>query len=152
MSRLNSVKRGSMIVIGILLIVLGGVLILKSAKKFYDDLILDNRYHYLSCDELPSLIEVDRVVLEHREIVEKIVREIGRANQGRDVVPLVEQRQVRDGDLFTVIFYWGESERCPGTGRGEINIRYPSHRNRVQIEQIIHDKTFFGIPYNLINT
>ncbi len=95
-------------------------------KKAVANILYDNREHYLSCAELPTLSEVEQVVEEHQNLIREI-------------------EQVNPGFIFVSI-----NAPCPG--KGEILIEYPSHQNRLQIEELIGDKTFFGIPYRGINT
>ena len=94
-------------------------------KKTVADLVYDNRAHYLSCEELPTLSEVEQVVEEHQSLIREI-------------------ENVNPGFIFVSI-----SSPCPG--KGEIVIEYPSHQDRLRIEELIGEETFFGIPYRGIN-
>jgi len=91
----------------------------------YNDLVLDNRDHFLPCEKLPTSAEVHRVLEEHQDIVEAI-------------------EGVNPG------FVWVEvDDSCPG--RADIVIYYASHQDRLAIEEIIGGETFFGVPYRLRN-
>ena len=107
----------------------GVVLVLTStnfARGLYSNLVLDNREHYLDCEELPPLSEVERVVKEHTDIFEDIKR-------------------VKPGFVYVEI----DSTTCPG--KADIVISYGTHQDRLAIEAIIVDDTFFGVPYRLRN-
>jgi len=92
----------------------------------YNDLVLDNRDHFLPCDRLPTSAEVNRVLGEHQDTVEAI-------------------KEVNPGFVFVEIDDWS----CPG--RADIVISYASHQDRMAIEEIIGGDTFFGVPYRLRN-
>ncbi len=94
--------------------------------RWYDDVILDNKNHYLPCEALPTESEV-KDVLESRQ---DVVRKIEQVNPGNAGVLI---------DTFT----------CPG--RADLVIWYASHKDRRAIEQILQDETFFGVPYRLRN-
>ena len=94
-------------------------------KETVTDFIYDNREHYLSCDELPTLPEVEQVIEERQSLI----REIEKVNPGLILVSI--------------------NSPCPG--KGEIVIEYPSHQDRLRIEELIGEETFFGIPYRGIN-
>lgn len=115
----------------LLLIILGilGAIILESQthilQKTIVDRIYDNRGHYLSCEELPALADVERIVAEKHSLIQAI-------------------EQVNPGFIFVTI-----NSPCPR--KGELIFEYPSHQNRLQIEELIGGETFFGIPYRMIN-
>ena len=90
-----------------------------------DDVLYDNRFHYISCEKLPSIAEVEKAIAEHQGVIRQI-------------------EAVHPG--FVDI----EVNAC-GTGNADITFRYPSHKDRIAIENIIGSDTFFGVPYNLQN-
>ena len=98
----------------------------KIIRRALDDLVYDNKNHYLPCDKLPTEAEVNQVVQEHQNIVEAI-------------------KKVNPGLVGVEI----DSTTCPG--RADLLIWYASHENRLEIEKIIGDDTFFGVPYRLRN-
>jgi hypothetical protein len=98
----------------------------KVLRRAWDNSVLDNQNHYLPCDKLPTEAEVDRVVQEHQNIVEAI-------------------EKVNPGLVGVEI----DSTTCPG--RADLLIWYASHENRLEIEKIMGDDTFFGVPYRLNN-
>lgn len=121
-------------------------------SKFLDNVIADNKNHYLSCDQLPTVEQVNKVVREHKDIVERIVKEVGKRYRNTEVTPVWRDNTVTDGESFYISFSWGESyPECQNTGKGDIEIMYPAHQDRVIIEKIINGDTFFGIPYRLRN-
>jgi hypothetical protein len=94
--------------------------------RLYNDLVLDNRDHFLPCERLPTSAEVSRVLVEHQDTVEAI-------------------EGVHPGFIFVELDDWS----CPG--RADIVISYASHQDRLAIEKIIGGDTFFGVPYRLRN-
>lgn len=117
-------------VIVILTIVCGGLALALFKSNFvrglYNELVLDSKDHFLSCDELPSVAEVEQIVDSHQETIDKI-------------------KQVNPGSVFVEI----DTATCPG--KADIVILYGTHQNRLAIEQIIGGDTFFGVPYRLGN-
>ena len=63
-------------VVVILVLVCSGLALgwLKSnaIRGLYNDLVLDNKDHFLSCADLPTLAEVEQVVERHRETIDQI--------------------------------------------------------------------------------
>ena len=117
-------------VLAMLLIVCVGLWILEAQtkffRKFYDEVILDNRNHYLSCDQLPFEAEV---------------RQVMQANQG--TIERIEQ--INPGFVGVEM----DASTCPG--KADILFWYGTHQDRLLIERIIADDTFYGIPYRLQN-
>lgn len=97
----------------------------KFIRRLVDDALYDNRNHYLPCEQLPPLAEVERVLEEHQDVI----RQIEAVNPGLVGV-----------DVTT----------C-GAGHADLTFWYATHQDRVAIEQIIGSDTFFGVPYNLNN-
>ena len=95
-------------------------------RRIIDDALYDSYHHYLRCDELPLLEEVNKNVREHEKTVE----------------------QIKSLEINSVLFYV-DSTSC--IGRGSIVISYPSRAIHRQIEQILVGSTFFGIPITLLN-
>jgi len=126
----NRKRMAITVVIAISLICCLGVILVivktNLVRRLYNNLILDNRDHFLSCEELPPLSEVTMVVESHANVIE----EIKRVNPGFVVVRI-------------------DSTICPG--KADIVIEYPSHQNRLAIEEIIDGETFFDVPYRLRN-
>ena len=134
-------------------------------SRFINAIVYDNKSHYLTCEQLPDAKEVGRVVKEHKDVVERIIKEVDKRIRGSDVTPVWEVTDTGDGGRvydddntthgYYVEFSWGEpyeaSLECLNTGKGDIEISYPSHKDRVIIEKIIGADTFFGIPYRLRN-
>ncbi len=96
-------------------------------RRLFDDVVLDNRNHYLTCRQLPTYAEAQRVVEAHQQVIDQI-------EEAGGGVPI-------EGHTCT-----GETEP-----RADILISYPADKNRVAIEGIIGGETFFGIPYRLLD-
>src|SRR5215216_1170108 len=114
----------------LVLILCIGIWILEAQTKFfrkvYDEIILDNRGHYLSCEQLPSAAEVKRVVEDHEDFIKKI-------------------EQIKPG------FVGVEMDTSSCSGKADILFWYGTLEDRVLIEEIIVGDTFYGIPYRLEN-
>lgn len=118
---------GAWIVLSVICI---GILFLESQTKimrrWVDNILYDNRYHYLSCEQLPSISTVERILQKHQDTI----RQIEAVNPG----------------------WVGVDVNACGAGQNaDLTFWYASHRDRIAIEQIIGSDTFFGVPYNLIN-
>ena len=98
----------------------------KFLRKTYDEVIMDNRNHYLSCDQLPSEAEARKVMETHQDVIKKI-------------------EQINPGFVGVEM----DISTCPG--RADILLWYGTHEDRLQIESIIADHAFYGIPYRLNN-
>lgn len=94
-------------------------------QRFLDDAIYDNRNHYLACEQLPALAEVERVLHEKHALIEEIEK-VSPGNVGVEV-----------------------GAPCPG--KADLLFWYGSHQDRLEIEALIGAETFFGIPYRLQN-
>ena len=89
-------------------------------------LVYDNKEIFLSCEELPDESLTQQTLEAHRSVIDAI-------------------KQVHPGFIEVDI----DTMNCPG--KAVVVIRYPSHQDRVAIEEILEDGTFFGIPVRLIN-
>ena len=122
--------RLSLITLALAFVLCSGVWIVESRtnffRKIYDDVVLDNRNHYLSCDQLPSEDEVRQMMEIHQDVIEKIER-------------------INPGLVGTEI----DTSVC--SGKADILFWYGTHQDRLLIESIIGDDTFYGIPYRLEN-
>jgi hypothetical protein len=98
----------------------------KFFRKTYDEVILDNRNHYLSCGQLPTEAEVRRVMEAHQDIIKKI-------------------EQIKPGFVGVEM----DTSNCPG--KADIVFWYGTHKDRLLIEDIIAGDNFYGIPYRLEN-
>jgi hypothetical protein len=117
------------IVVVSLLTVVGLLLFLEFQSKIIrqalDDVLYDNRFHYISCEKLPSITEVEKVIAEHQDVI----KQIEAVNPG---------------------FVGIEVNTC-GPGNADITFWYGSHEDRMAVENLIGGDTFFGVPYNLQN-
>jgi len=98
----------------------------KFLRKTYDEMILDNRNHYLACQQLPSEVQVRQVMGEHPDVIKKI-------------------EQINPGFVGVEI----DTSICPG--KADILFWYGTHQERLLIEDMIAEETFYGIPYRLQN-
>lgn len=150
-------KKKLFIAIILVLVALSAVVVISERKthfvtKFFDSVIADNINHYLSCDQLPTVEEVTKAVQAHKDVMEKIVKEIGSRYRDGDIKVTWEIKDSsgmalegdKDGSYFGV--YWGEAPSCQNTGKGDILFDYLSHSDREIIEKIL-GTNFFGIPY-----
>ena len=107
-----------------------GILLVESQtrimRRWIDHVLYDNRYHYLPCEQLPPISEVEKIIQEHQDIIQQIEA----VNPGRVGV-----------DVNT----------CASGRNADITFWYASHKDRIAIEQIIGSDKFFGVPYNLNN-
>lgn len=114
----------------LIFILCAGIWILEAQTNFlrkaYDEKILDNRNHYLSCEQLPSEAEVRRVMGDHQDVVEKI-------------------EQINPG------FVGVEMDTSVCAGKADIVFWYGTHNDRLLIQNIIAGESFYGIPYRLQN-
>jgi hypothetical protein len=112
------------------LILCVGIWILEAQTKFfrraYDEIVLDNRNHYLPCEQLPSEAEVRRVMEAHESEIQRI-------------------EQVNPGFVGAEM----DISTCPG--KADILFWYGGHQDRLLIEGIIAGDTFHGVPYRMQN-
>ncbi len=98
----------------------------QAIRRLYDNFILDNENHYLTCEELPPEAEVRAVLERHQDVVQTI-EGVNPGNVGVDI----------------------DSLSCPD--KADLVIWYATHQNRLAIERIIGSGTFFGVPFRLQN-
>jgi hypothetical protein len=97
----------------------------KVLRRTIDDLVYDNRHHYLPCEKLPPEADVRAILQEHQDVIQAI-------------------EGVNPG------FVGVEIDR-PCEGKADLVIWYGTHADRLEIERIIAEDTFFGVPYRLNN-
>jgi hypothetical protein len=126
-------KRKILTVISIastVLVICVGILLveaqIKIVRRWIDNVLYDNRNHYLPCEQLPPVSEVERIAQEYQDAI----RQIEALNPG----------------LVGV-----EVNTCGAGQNADITFWYASHKDRIAIEQTIGSDTFFGVPYNLNN-
>ena len=98
----------------------------RAVRRVIDDVVYDNRDHYLPCEKLPIEHEVREVVAAHQGTIRQI-------------------EQVNPGMVGVEI----DASTCPG--KADLLIWYASHQNRLAIEELIAGETFYGVPYRLQN-
>jgi hypothetical protein len=127
---MSNSKKIILSLLGIIAVVCLGAIVIESQTKvirhLYDNFVLDNDNHYLTCEELPPETEVRAILEQHQDIVQAI-------------------EAVNPGLVGVEI----DSSACPG--KADLVIWYASHQNRLAIEEIIPRDTFFGVPYRLQN-
>jgi hypothetical protein len=130
MSLKNKLRKNAfLLMIGVLLTCMIATVIetrFKILQRAYDHFVLDNSDHYLSCQDLPTKIEVERIVEQHKDVIQQILK-------------------VAPGFVGVEI----DSLTCEG--KADLLIWYGTHEQRIAIEKIIAGDTFFGIPYRLQN-
>lgn len=89
------------------------------------------KHIFFPCRGLLPVAEVERVVKEHQDMVDKIKR----------VRP--------EGYVRFTIDDYGYRDKCPG--KAGILITFPAEKDRIKIKQIINSETFFGVSYHLVN-
>jgi len=116
-------KRNLLLIVGSI-VILGGIVLFMFhiPQRVVDDVLYDNYDHYLPCSSLPKKAEVEQVVRDHAAVVDRI-------------------RAVSADVEFQI-----DTEKCPGQDRADLIVSYPGHSQRLEIEQILGGKTFFGIP------
>jgi hypothetical protein len=112
------------------MVFLGAVLVYElmehPLRHWLDDLVYDNYNHYLPCEDLPMIGEVNEAVQAHPEIFKQV------------------------DQLAPGIVGWQLEEPCPG--RGDILFWYGSHDQRTYVEALIgSEESFFGIPIRMRN-
>lgn len=100
--------------------------LLAACSALYNDIVLDNKDHGLSCQQLPSAASVEQAVAVHADAVEQILA-------------------VSPGHVFLDV----DRETCPG--RADIVISFATHGEREAIESILNDGAFFDVPVRLRN-
>jgi len=126
---LRSGKRGLLLVL--LVVVLAAILVevrLHVLERLIASVVYDNHALTASCEELPTLEDLQRLVEEHRATVQAV-------------------ENIHPGWIFVRVANAGAA--CPG--KGYLSIEYPSHQDRVRIEELL-GPTFFGVPYKGANT
>lgn len=127
---MNNSKKIILYLLGFIAVVGLGAIVIESQTKvirhLYDNFVLDNDNHYLTCEALPPESEVRAILEQHQDIVQAI-------------------EAVNPGLVGVEI----DSSACPG--KADLVIWYASHQNRLAIEEIIASDIFFGVPFRLQN-
>jgi hypothetical protein len=95
-------------------------------RRAYDEIVLDNREHYLPCEQLPAEAEVSQIMEDHQDLIKKI-------------------EEIHPGFVGVEM----DSSTCPG--KADIVFWYGTHQDRLLIEDILAGETFYGVPYRLEN-
>jgi hypothetical protein len=120
---LISVLAAGMICLGVFLVY---ELMAHPFRHWLDDLVYDNYNHYMPCEDLHTIGEVNEAVQANRSILEQV------------------------DQLAPGIVGWQVEEPCPG--KGDILFWYGSHDQRNQVEALIgSEESFFGIPIRMRN-
>jgi len=94
--------------------------------RIVDEVLYNNYHHYLLCEDLPDIETVERQL-----------------NQFDSTVKQIES--LSEGNVALEV----DRSSCPG--KGSIKIYFPSRSVRQRIEEILGEKSFHGIPLDLIN-
>lgn len=94
--------------------------------RLADEVLYNNTRHYLPCAALPQLGEVQETIEQHAADIARI--------------------QAISPDQVEVLV---DSLTCPG--KGSVVIYYASRAEGEQIREILGDRTFYGVPLDLIN-
>lgn len=128
LARKNCMKKITLALVCISLL-LGAALLegqLHPLRHWLDDVLYDNWNHYLPCAQLPSVEAVEDVLQKHPETVHLIEA----VNPGLVGVEM-------------------GGNKCPG--KADLLIWYASHHDRLEIERILGESSFFGVPIRLAN-
>jgi hypothetical protein len=121
-------KRSEIIIPAVAILVCLGALLLEAqtnvVRRAIDELVYDNRNHYLPCKKLPTEDKVRRIVKENAETIRRI-------------------EQVNPGLVGVEV----ENSTCPG----KADLLIGRRKDRLAIEAIISAGTFHGVPYRLQN-
>lgn len=98
----------------------------RPAKIAFMSLVSDDHEHYLPCEELPFLAQVQKALNQHADVVNKL-KELGAFE-----VSAVENKCPSLGGFYFI--------------KGDILIQYETHSQRLAIESLIGNN-FFGIPW-----
>ena len=88
--------------------------------------VLDEHQHYMDCYELPFYAEAEKALKVHADVVESL-KQAGATLEPKEL----KCQGYEEGLVFL---------------KGEIEIRYSTHKQRLAIEKMIGDN-FFGIAY-----
>jgi hypothetical protein len=117
-------------VLVVMLVVMFACVVLESQfhplGRVYADRVLDNRPHYLPCEQLVIPEEMYTILKNHQDVVSRI-------------------EQVNPGLVGVEV----DTLTCPG--KADLIIWYASHQDRQSIEAIIGSDSFFGLPYQMEN-
>lgn len=115
--------------------------------------------HFLPCSKLPTEAEVQRVLREHRDVIEKIkqIRQESSVFPGKMLGSSIhisfgngEEYDTPTGSYNGIAFFAPEpNKKCPG--KADIYITFPGISDSVLLKEIIGGDTFFGIPYRMHN-
>jgi hypothetical protein len=114
----------------LIIILCVGIWILEAQTKLFrktiDEVIYDNRNHYLTCEQLPSEVEVRQVMETHQAEIQRI-------------------EQINPGSVGVQV----DALTCPG--KADIIFWYGGHQDMLLIEDMIAGDTFYGVPYRMQN-
>ena len=97
-------------------------------RDVYNNVMLDNYDHWLPCEALPTLEHIETTIAQRQNTLKQLSRVDPSGRPG---------------------IFVEAAEVCEG--RGDILIEYGAHRHREQIEAILENRTFYGIPVRLRN-
>ena len=98
----------------------------KGIHRLLDNILYDNQNHYLPCSKLPSEAHVNEIITAHQDTLDAILA-VDPGNVGYEI----------------------DTHTCPGMA--DLVIWYASHQDRIAIQEIIHDTSFYEVPLRLQN-
>ena len=103
----------------------------RPVKIAWASLVLDNREHFFTCEQLPFYPQVQKALSVHADVVANL-----KGAGAFEVKPnLIKCKNFEGGIEFM---------------KGDIEIDYSTHQQRQAVEKLIGDN-FFGIPYRGYN-
>lgn len=116
--------------------------------------------HFLPCSKLPTVAEVESVLREHRDVIEKLKQIRLESLSGGKTEMLGPSMRVSfgNGEVYETppgsynkirLDAPAPSQKCQG--KADIYIMFGGVDDSVLLKQIIGGDTFFGIPYRMHN-
>lgn len=118
--------------IAVLFVILGRSTL---AWELWNTYVLNNEDHFVSCEQLPSIDEVTKVVDLHKQLIQ----EIEAVNPNSIVISIGT----------SPFHYVNKTLNC--SGKADLLITYSSKSDAERIKEIISTDRFFGIPYRMRN-
>jgi hypothetical protein len=118
-------------IIFLLVATLGALVFIKNPRPYkiaWASIVLNNKEHFMLCDNLPFYPQVETSLVLHRDVVDKLKKIEGVV----DVKPVLNKCYTVDGKGYY--------------NKGDILIDYKSRQARQDVAKLIGDN-FFGIPY-----
>ena len=102
---------------------------------YWNEFVLNNRDHFASCDELPTINQVSTVLNIHQRLVEQI--------------EAINPEKVFVSMGTSPFHYVNQVVECPG--KADLLITYVSSEDKTAIEKILRLEEFSILPYRMRN-